>query len=68
MKMAMVAIFFLFLTLFSNSKADQDFNVRSHLSTVTRYRSPFNRNSLSLFSYFFIILYIKYIFGADMVQ
>ncbi|TYH67800.1 hypothetical protein E1A91_D06G197600v1 [Gossypium mustelinum] len=35
--MAMAAILLLFLTLFSNSKADRDFDVRQHLSTVTRY-------------------------------
>ncbi|XVE52446.1 hypothetical protein DITRI_Ditri02bG0122900 [Diplodiscus trichospermus] len=35
--MAMAAILLLFLTLFSNSKADQDFDIRQHLSTVTRY-------------------------------
>ncbi|XP_022748429.1 multiple inositol polyphosphate phosphatase 1-like isoform X2 [Durio zibethinus] len=36
-KMPSVAILLLVLTLFSNSKADQDFDVRQHLSTVTRY-------------------------------
>ncbi|KAK6227750.1 hypothetical protein SCA6_000090 [Theobroma cacao] len=35
--MAMAAILLLILALFSNSKADQDFDVRQHLSTVTRY-------------------------------
>ncbi|KAK8629628.1 hypothetical protein V6N13_078461 [Hibiscus sabdariffa] len=36
-KLAMAVIFLLFLALFSNSKADRDFDVRQHLSTVTRY-------------------------------
>ncbi|XVF84063.1 hypothetical protein PTKIN_Ptkin16aG0544600 [Pterospermum kingtungense] len=35
--MTMAAILFLLLTLFSITKADQDFDVRQHLSTVTRY-------------------------------
>ncbi|KAA3478250.1 multiple inositol polyphosphate phosphatase 1-like [Gossypium australe] len=35
--MPMAAILLLFLTLFSISKADRDFDVRQHLSTVTRY-------------------------------
>ncbi|XP_021295614.1 multiple inositol polyphosphate phosphatase 1 isoform X1 [Herrania umbratica] len=35
--MAMAAILLLISVLFSNSKADQDFDVRQHLSTVTRY-------------------------------
>lgn len=35
---AMAAILLLFLTLVSNSKADRDFDVRQHLSTVTRSR------------------------------
>ncbi|KAE8714839.1 multiple inositol polyphosphate phosphatase 1-like isoform X2 [Hibiscus syriacus] len=33
----MAVVLLLFLTLFSNSKADGDFDVRRHLSTVTRY-------------------------------
>ncbi|GKV28254.1 hypothetical protein SLEP1_g37332 [Rubroshorea leprosula] len=37
MKMAMAVLLILFLALFFHSKADQAFDVRQHLSTVSRY-------------------------------